>query len=73
MINDRIVFGLDGFPAEGSRNPELLPCGATSHWDNTGWRCDECMAIWGSIGCSCSRDLERAKELPISQRNRTIK
>ncbi len=35
-----------------------LPCGAIGYCDGMGYRCEECMAIWGSIGCSCSQKVE---------------
>lgn len=31
-----------------------LPCGAESFWDECGWRCLDCLTIYGSIACPCS-------------------
>lgn len=49
---------------DGDRTPLshiALPCGAIGHLDNMGYRCEDCMAIWGSIGCGCSNDLAKQK------------
>lgn len=54
MDAERIPLGRDGFPLPGYIH--ILPCGKPSSWDNTGWRCHECMAIYESIGCACSRE-----------------
>jgi hypothetical protein len=40
----------DGFPKDRT----ILPCGNTGYWDNTGYRCWSCMAIFGSIACPCN-------------------
>ncbi len=49
----------DHLPADGTLH--ALPCGATGEWDGCGWRCHECMAIYGSIACGCSSD-ERVQQ-----------
>jgi len=33
----------------------ILPCGATGDWDNTGYRCRDCMSIYGCLGCPCTK------------------
>lgn len=48
---ERIPLGPDGFP--NPRYIHTLPCGKPSSWDTTGWRCHDCMAIYGSIACGC--------------------
>ncbi len=53
-MTSRIQLGNDDFPREGATSPDPLPCGAKSSWDNTGWRCHKCFAIFGSIGCPCN-------------------
>ncbi len=37
-----------------------LPCGAIGYLDGCGHRCDQCMAIWGSMACACSTDMRKA-------------
>lgn len=39
-----------------------LPCGARAILDVDGcfgYRCQSCFAIWGSIGCPCSNEMEK--------------
>lgn len=42
-LMDKLIAGL-----------HILPCGSKSFWDETGWRCLECLAIYGSMGCPCT-------------------
>ena len=53
---EHIPLDRDGFPLPSYIH--ILPCGKKSSWDGTGWRCHECFAIWGSIGCPCNREQE---------------
>lgn len=39
-----------------------LKCGAIGYLDGIGYRCGECLAIWGSIGCRCSNDLRKLEK-----------
>lgn len=50
---------LYGFPAEGSTM--TLPCGYTGYFESTGYRCSGCMAIYGSVGCSCTNNMKNNK------------
>lgn len=46
----------------GPNMRHILPCGADSFWDGCGWRCLNCLTIYGSISCPCS-NREEAKRL----------
>lgn len=52
--NKHIPLDKDGFPLASYIH--ILPCGKPSSWDGCGWRCHECMAIYGSIACGCSTE-----------------
>lgn len=51
--HDRAADG-EGMVVPEHRRTVELPCGAVGAWDNTGYRCGECLAIYGSIGCPCT-------------------
>jgi hypothetical protein len=38
-----------------------LKCGAIGHFENTGYRCQRCFMMAGSMGCPCSK-IESEKE-----------
>jgi len=38
-----------------------LPCGQKDVWEDIGCRCQACFAIYGSIGCSCSRQKSKPR------------
>ncbi len=59
---ERIPLNPDGFPSASYIHK--LPCGASSNWEGCGWRCHDCFAIYGSMGCSCSREDEPKPEQP---------
>lgn len=37
----------------------VLPCGSIGHFNSMSYRCEDCMAVWGSAGCDCSNDLTK--------------
>ncbi len=42
---------------------EELPCGNTAQLEEGyAYRCQTCMAIWGSIGCGCSNELRKIEK-----------
>ena len=44
---------------EFDRGVGKLPCGATAYKEQGyAWRCQDCLAIWGSVACKCSNDLK---------------
>lgn len=36
-----------------------LPCGGRAVWDETGWRCLDCLCIYGSMACPCTGEEEK--------------
>ncbi len=70
MTYERIPLDRDGFPI--ASYVHILPCGKSSSWDGTGWRCRDCMAIWGSIACGCSDNRAEGTRVAGSEATKTL-
>lgn len=51
----------DHLPEDGT--PTTLPCGNTGYFDGTGFRCDMCFTIYGSVSNSCHERYKLIDEL----------